>query len=468
MVIGVVAFQAADPQSERATLHTTRTGPVAAGVSGPVDALPRVLIDQLAGHDGRYVRIAGWVHRQRKLSRVTFLLVRDGWGVAQVVIEDDAVRASVRRLRPEDVVEVFGRVTQAAQAPGGFELRGASIIVMAPSAAMPPLDLGQPTLEGRLPTILDHAAFALRHPGARATFRLSAASMAGFRGTLDAHRFTEICTPKIVSAATETGANVFTVDYFGRPAFLAQSPQLYKQTMVGVFERVYEIGPVFRAEPHDTTRHLAEYVSMDVETAFVNDHWDLMALVREVIAGMAERCRRAIERGLSTPVDVPHVPDDIPVVSFNEALALIHSHTGGDEIDQPDLAPPDERWLGAWARRERNSDFLFVEGYPMSCRPFYTHPDPKRPGASRSFDLLFRGVELVTGGQRLHRHVDYLDALGGRVPSGLESYVDTFKCGMPPHGGFAIGLERWIAGLTRSANIRSATLFPRDNRRLTP
>jgi nondiscriminating aspartyl-tRNA synthetase len=297
---------------------------------------------------------------------------------------------------------------------------------------------------------LDHASVALRHPTRRRSFELSAAAVAGFRRVLDERGFTEVHTPKIVASATESGANVFGIDYFGEKAYLAQSPQFYKQMLVGVFERVYEVGPVFRAEPHDTTRHLAQYTSLDVEFGFITDHTTVMALVRDVVAGMAGE---QIE-----------VPEQIPALHFSEAKALM------TEDGEPDLSPAEERWLGEWARAEHGSDFLFVTGYPMRKRPFYTHPDPERPEYSYSFDLLFRGIELSTGGQRLHNHADYVQALEAmrQDPADYESYLRAFRYGMPPHGGFAIGLERWTAGLVGAANLRETTLFPRDLHRLTP
>lgn len=281
--------------------------------------------------------------------------------------------------------------------------------------------------------------------------------------------FIEIQTPKIVGAATESGANVFALDYFGRRAYLAQSPQLYKQMMVGVFERVYETGPVFRAEPHDTVRHLAEYFSLDVELGFIRDHRDVEAALRTVLAGMvaevAERAGAAVEL---LGVDLPIVPEEIPRIDFTEAQQLIEAATGEQVVGEPDLAPAHERWLGTWARAAHNSDFLFVEGYPMAKRPFYTHPRPGQPEFSNSFDLLFRGLELVTGGQRLHRHSDYLAVLDEPTQTALDGYLQAFRYGMPPHGGFAIGLERWTARVVGAANIRQVTLFPRDRTRLTP
>ncbi|MEU6778785.1 aspartate--tRNA(Asn) ligase [Nonomuraea angiospora] len=419
--------------------------------------ISRVMSAELAEHAGQRVTIAGWVHRRRQLKSVSFLVVRDRTGLAQVVAASDLPGE-------ESVVEVTGTVTVSPQAPGGVELVEPEIEVVTEPCAAPPFDLYRPVVPAGLPTILDHAPVALRHPLLSAPLEISAASVAGFRETLDGLGFTEIHTPKIVASATESGANVFGIDYFGSRAYLAQSPQFYKQAMVGVFERVYEVGPVFRAEPHDTVRHLAQYTSLDAELGFVRDHRDVMAVLREVVAGMLESVRRrapsAVERAGAV---LPEVPAEIPAIHFTEAQEL----TGSDE---PDLSPAQERWLCEWAAKEHGSEFLFVTGYPMSKRPFYTHPDPARPGHSNGFDLLFRGLELVTGGQRLHRYPDYVAALAARG-EGLEAYegyLQAFRYGMPPHGGFALGLERWTARLTGAANIRQTTAFPRDLHRLSP
>ncbi|MGH2543929.1 MAG: aspartate--tRNA(Asn) ligase, partial [Ardenticatenaceae bacterium] len=278
-------------------------------------------------------------------------------------------------------------------------------------------------------------------------------------------------TPKMVASATESGANVFQIDYFGTPAYLAQSPQFYKQIMVGLFERVYEVGPVFRAEPHDTTRHTNEYVSLDVEFGFIEDHFTVMRLLREVLAGIGDYLGTHHNAGLELlDLTLPSVPAEIPHIHFRDAQALILERHGVDVRGEPDLSPQDERWLGEWAQETFGSDFLFVTGYPMVKRPFYTHPDPADAQWSNSFDLLFRGTELVTGGQRLHRYDDYLRVLdlAGHPIAPFETYLEAFRYGMPPHGGFAIGLERLLMQLTGAPNIRLVTLFPRDMNRLTP
>jgi nondiscriminating aspartyl-tRNA synthetase len=431
--------------------------------------MERVLSGELRPLAGERVRLAGWLHHRRRLSRITFVLLRDRGGLAQVVVEDPGAVAEIAALLPETVLEVEGTVAENEQAPGGVELRDPLFRVVSEAAAPPPVELRRPVLKEQLPTILDHAAVSLRHPRLRAGFRLAAASTRAFRTALDGLGFTEIQTPKIVASATESGANLFAVDYFGRPAFLAQSPQFYKQTMVGVFERVYEVGPVFRAEPHETARHLAEYVSLDAELGFIHDHHDVMRVLRTAVAAMADAVagdRGAAELGLPQLV----VPEEIPSIHFAEALELLVRETGEALEDELDLAPAHERLLCAWSEREHGSEFLFVTGFPLAKRPFYTHPQPGRPEFTNSFDLLFRGLEIVTGGQRLHRYEDYVAALG-RAGEPLEpyaGYLEAFRHGMPPHGGFALGLERWVARLVGAANVRETTLFPRDRSRLSP
>ncbi|WP_107767729.1 aspartate--tRNA(Asn) ligase [Nocardioides terrigena] len=427
---------------------------------------------------GSPVTLEGWVHRRRELARVTFLVVRDRSGLAQVVLPAGTV------VPPEETtVRVTGTATANAQAPGGVEVTDAVVEALTEPAETPPAELWRPQLDVQLPTLLDHAPVLWRHPAQRARWELAAASLRGFRASLDGLGFTEVTTPKFVESATESGANVFAVDYFGRPAYLAQSPQFYKQQLVGVFERVYEVGPVFRAEPHDTVRHLAEYRSLDVELGFVRDHRDVLAMLREVLAGMVSGIETYAAAAVGrTGARVPEVPAEIPVIHFAEALALV-----GAPEDEPDLAPEHERALGAWALEEHGSDFLAVEGYPMAKRPFYTHPwtgsgfearsartstdeGAVDPRWSNSFDLLFRGLELVTGGQRLHRPSDYDAAIRarGEDPADYAAYLQAFRHGMPPHGGFAIGLERWVSRLVEATNVREVTLFPRDLHRLTP
>ena len=427
--------------------------------------MKRTLSTTLAAHLGEPVQLEGWIHRRRRLAHLTFLVLRDRSGLSQVVVSDEATRAALDGLPEESVVRITGTATANAKAPGGVEVTGPTLTALSAPAATTPVQLWRPHLDVGLPTLLDHAPLTWRHQERRAVWELASASLRGFRASLDAAGFTEVATPKFTATATESGANVFAVDYFGRPAYLAQSPQLFKQVLVGVFERVYETGPVFRAEPHDTVRHLAQYTSLDAELGFITDHRDVLAVLREVLAGMVTAVAERADACRLAGAQVPVVPEQIPVVHFQDALRLV-----GADPHEEDLAPEHEQALSRWALGEHGSDFLAVEGYPAAKRPFYTHPQPDDARWTNSFDLLFRGLELVTGGQRLHEHADYVSALSarGQDPGDYGTYLQAFAHGMPPHGGFALGLERWVARLTGLDNVRRSTLFPRDVHRLTP
>lgn len=432
--------------------------PVSSSASSPIT---RTLVRKLPADVGEHILLQGWLHHTRNLRAVDFLLLRDHTGVAQVIVEAEEQRSLLASLPHEAVIEVSGRVVSSPQAPNGVEVHDPQITLISVPDAEPPFELFRPTLNVQLPTRLDHAAVSLRHPKSVAAQRLTAAAMRGFRTALDSYGFTEIQTPKLLETAPEGGANVFKVDYFGREAYLAQSPQLYKQIMVGAMERVYEVAPAFRAEPHDTSRHVSQYLSLDAEFGFIRDHQDVMRVLRDCLAAMMTEMKAVEAQGVS----IPDVPAEIPQIHFRDALAML-----GAPDDEPDLAPEHERALGEWALQEHGSAWLFVTGYPMAKRPFYTHPQPGDPRWSNSFDLLCMGLEITTGGQRLHRHADYLAAIEekGMDPAPFRGYLEAFRHGMPPHGGFAIGLERMIKQIVGAANVREVMLFPRDMQRLAP
>jgi len=306
---------------------------------------------EVSRHVGETVRLMGWLHNVRRLGGVTFVVLRDGWGTLQAVTESEADLAPIVALSLESVIALTGMVVSIPQAPGGVELHQPQIVVITPVTEPTPIPLQQKTLTAGLPTLLDHAVVANRHPLRRAVFRLAAGAMAGFRATLRAAHFTEIQSPKLVASATESGANVFKLEYFGGNAFLAQSPQFYKQIMVGVFARVFEVGPVFRAEPHDTTRHVNEYVSLDVEFGFIENHFTVMAMVRMVLAGIFQTLAEEYVAELALlKTSVPEVPEQIPHIHFAEAQELIWQRHGVDVRGEPDLSPQNERWLGEWAQ----------------------------------------------------------------------------------------------------------------------
>jgi nondiscriminating aspartyl-tRNA synthetase len=434
--------------------------------------MERVLSSKLSSHAGERIMMAGWMHRIRRLgSGMVFVHLRDRSGICQIVVEAPEAVASIDGLLVESVIQVEGTVVAEPQAAGGYELHDPSFTVLSPVTEALPFPINKPIINAHLDTFLDHAMVGLRAPSKQAVFKLSAAAAHGFREVLDGKGFTEVATPKIIGTASESGANVFAIEYFGKQAYLAQSPQFYKQMMVGVFERVYEVAPVFRAEPHQTIRHLNEYVSMDAEMGFIKDHTTVMALLTDVIKGilsyLSTHCTKELEL---LNVEMPLAPETFPHVYFPDAQQWIFDHHGEDCRGEPDLAPQHEKWLGEWAKETWQSDFLFVTGYPMVKRPFYTAPNPDDPRYSNSFDLLFRGTELVTGGQRLNKFDDYARALESRgmAQEAVAGYLETFRFGMPPHGGFAIGLERFIMQLTGLTNLREAALFPRDMERLQP
>ena len=356
----------------------------------------------------------------------------------------------------EAVVRVAGATAAEPRAPGGVELHAAECEVIAAPSSPPPFALHRPGIPAALETVLEHRGASLQHPGERAVFAIQAALTRGFRRHLDALGFTEIHTPKIVGTATEGRAEVFAVDYSGRRAYLAQSPQLYKQVVVGAgFERVYEVGAVYRAEPHATGRHLSEYVSLDVETELFGGGGAaaLVALERGMLAAMFDEVRAAALRQLA----VPGLPDpEAAVVPLAEALR----RTGRARLD-----PEAERAVCG-----ELGEMVFVTDWPAAERPFYALEAEGAPGLTESFDLILRGLEVTTGGQREHRHGRLAAAMGGRgiAEAGFKDYLQAFAAGMPPHGGFAIGLERLTARLLGLPNVRRASLFPRDRQRLRP
>ena len=335
--------------------------------------MERIYTSEVNAHVGQPVRLAGWLHALRRLGGINFLILRDVRGSVQVVVDTPEELASLDGLLPETVLAVTGDAVAEPQAPGGVEIRNPRFEILSPVRDALPFPLNKPQLKASLPVFLDHAVIGLRHSQKRALFRLSAGVMAGFRATLTGLGFTEIQTPKLVEAATEGGANVFGVKYFEGQAYLAQSPQFYKQIMVGVFERVFEVGPVFRAEPHDTIRHINEYVSLDVELGFIRDHRDVMAVLTKVIRGILAHLETHCAAELALlEAKLPVAPPEFPAIFFPDAQELILQKWGEDCRGEPDLAPQHERWLGEWAQQEHGSDFLFVAGYPMGKRPFYS------------------------------------------------------------------------------------------------
>ncbi len=434
----------------------------------------RILIKDLADHTGETITISGWVDVRRDHGKLVFLDIRDRSGKVQVVALPNHTEAvtTAQELRSEWVVSIEGIVNERPEkmrvdAPNGtIELEALAIEVLS-SAQELPFEL---TADLNLDTYLDNLPLTMRRPRARATLRVQSEITKAFRTFLDKEGFMEFQSPKLVGDDAEGGANVFSVPYFNEKiAHLGTSPQFYKQIMVGAFERIYSIGNVFRAEKHATTRHLNEYTSMDFEMGFINDHRDIMAIETHLLQFISEHLKKTCSKEFALlKATLPTVPDEIPTMKLREAQALIFKETGVDKSNEPDLEPEDERWLCEWAMKEKGSDFIFITHYPVTKRPMYTFEDPNDKGYTNSFDLLFRGVEITTGGQRWHRYEDIVEGIKnkGFDPEMFSFYLQTFKYGMPPHGGIGMGLERLTQKFLNLANIKEASAFPRDINRI--
>lgn len=418
----------------------------------------------VVGRNNRAVTLHGMVHALRDLGGVTFLTLRTREGLVQCVCP-----RRPEGVREECAVSVSGLLRPEPRAPGGAELAEARFTVLSRPAAPPPVPLSKKSSLS-MDTELSLRPVTLRAPRARAVFRIQAAICRAFREFLQEEDFTEIHTPKLGRAGAEGGSSQFRVDYFGRKAVLAQSPQLYKQVMVGVFERVYEIGPVFRAEKHATQRHLNEYTSLDLEMGFLRSFTDLMALEQGFLRRLVALLRQEYAGELALlGAELPDA-EHIPAVRFDEAKRLA-AEAYGYAIREPyDLEPEEEQHIGRYAKEVWGSDFVFVTHYPGRKRPFYTMDDPEDPRYTLSFDLLFRGMEITTGGQRIHNYGQQVEKLKARgmEPEDFSGYLLFHKHGAPPHGGLGIGLERLTMQLCGLDNIRRASLFPRDRTRLEP
>ena len=416
----------------------------------------RTLIGQLTDKKGETVLIQGWVSVRRDQGKMVFFDFRDRSGAVQgVVLPKSEALETAKNVRAEYVVSVEGKVNarpeknvNAGVQNGDIELEVQKMEIL--SVAEIPFELGS---EVNLDIYLDHLPFTLRSEKSKQIFKVQEAIIQGFRDGMKAQDFTEFQAPALVGGDAEGGASAFEVNYYyDKKAYLATSPQLYKQIMVGVFERAFTTPKIFRGEKHSTTRHLSEYSSLDFEMGFIKDHTDVMAAL--------ERTMRLVVDKVGLPVAMPAT---IPVLKLREVQKIL-----GVSTDEPDLEPEHERAICEWALKEHGSDFVFVTHYPVSKRPFYTYEDEADPGYTKSFDLLFRGLEITTGGQRIHDYTTLIERIKGRKlnPELFSYYLQAFKVGMPPHGGSATGLERLTARLLNLPNIKEATLFPRDLNRI--
>ena len=421
-------------------------------------------------YEGKEIRMNGAVHTIRHMGEVAFVILRKSRGLVQCVYEAGITDFDIRELKEESAVEVMGVVKAEERAPQGFEIRLKEIRVLSRPAEPLPLAVSKWQLNTSLETKLSLRPISLRNVRERAKFKIQEGIVRGFRDYLLSRDFTEIRTPKIVARGAEGGSNVFKLEYFNKKAELGQSPQFYKQTMVGVYDRVFEAAPVFRAEKHNTTRHLNEYTSLDFEMGYIDSFRDVM----DMETGMLQYVMKLLEQDYKKELDMLGVtlPEvgRIPAVRFDQAKELV-SRKYDRKIRNPyDLEPEEELLIGRYFQEEYGSDFVFVTHYPSKKRPFYAMDDPADPRFTLSFDLLFRGLEVTTGGQRIHdyREITAKMEKRGMDPEDIASYLMIFKYGVPPHGGLGIGLERLTMRLLDEQNVREASLFPRDVTRLEP
>jgi nondiscriminating aspartyl-tRNA synthetase len=429
--------------------------------------MERILINELKDHLEEQVLIKGWIHRIRKLSKVTFLVLRDRTGIVQCVIDPKSIE--VKDIKNESVVEIIGKVKAANNSTGELEVQVEKLDIISQVKEDLPIEINSEELQVNIDTMLNNRVLSLRNLKNSAIFKIQAALVQGFTEFLKERGFTQVFSPKLVSEGAEGGTAIFEVKYFDRKAYLAQSPQFYKQMLVGAgYERVFEVAHVYRAEEHNTLRHLNEYVSMDLELGFIEDEKDIMMLETELLKFMFSYLEKACEKELQLlKISLPLIEETIPFMKLEEAIEILKLEYGKIELEK-DLDPEGERLIGQYVKEKYNSDFVFLTQYPRSKRPMYTMPLGE--SSTNSFDLLYKGLEITTGGQRIHDYEMLKEnmLIKGYNPDNFTNYLEVFKYGMPPHGGLAIGLERLTAQLLGIKNVRETSLFPRDRDRLVP
>ena len=392
------------------------------------------------------------------------MIIQDYTGTIQVVFE------KIVEVKIGEIVAVEGTVKKEPRSKYGFEIQGENVEVISGTEDLP-FDLSKNDLNLNLPTLLDNRTLSLRHPKVQAIFKLYDILLKGYETVMREEGFTEVKTPKILGAATEGGANFFKVKYFDKEATLAQSPQFYKQIMVGVFERVFEIGSTFRAEPHFTTRHVNEYISLDAEMGYIKDFTEVMEMLNKTLRRIFVMIEKDGKQYLDLyNIKISEVPEKIPAIKLSEVRKIVKEKYGYSIPEDTDIDPEGERLAGRYAKEEFGSDFVYITHYPWKEKPFYTMPSKEDPEETYGFDLIFKGLEIVTGSQRIHTYAQLMENLKnkGIKPNGMEFYLDTFKYAMPPHGGWGMGSERLIQKILNLESIKEAILFPRDVKRLVP
>lgn len=438
----------------------------------------RTLIVDAVQKIGETVSLSGWVSVRRDHGKLIFLVLRDRTGSVQLVIppDNEALLESAKDVRAEHAIEVTGLVKArpgkaATEDPtGSIEIEVKELTTLAKPAEELPIDISKTDLDLNLETLLTHRTLALRNQKVQAIFRIYSEMLFAYAEALRQEGFMEIKTPKILSAATEGGANFFKIKYFDRDAFLAQSPQFYKQAAMSAFERVFEVGVVFRAEPSYTTRHVTEYTGLDAEMGFITGVEEVMTMLEKTMYHVFEHIGKTCQKelalfGASVPEKVP-----IPRIRLSEAFEILKNEYGKVLNDGEDIDSEGERLIGEYAKKKYGSDFVFLTHYPTAVRAFYSLPNAEDPKLSESYDLVFRGLEIASGAERVHEYQMLIDILKARGldPEQFKDYLDIFKNGAPRHGGWGLGSERIVQKLLGLETIKEAILYPRDVKRLTP
>ena len=438
--------------------------------------MQRTLILETIQKTGEEVKVAGWVHVCRDHGKVIFVDLRDRSGILQCVVTPETKNyAEFKKIKPHWILEILGEVKNRPEklinpelTTGKIELEVKEYKVISETEDLP-IDVSSENLNLHLETLLDYRNLTIRNEKVGIIFKVYAEVLKSYADFLRSRGFLEIKTPKIISGATEGGANFFKIKYFDREAYLAQSPQFYKQAAVGAFERVFEVGPIFRAEPHFTSRHVNEFVGLDAEMGFIDGPEEIMDELEEtmkyVLTKVKENCQKELE-AYSAEVEIP---EKIPRLKFAEAVKILEKEFG-KITEGMDIDPEGERLICEWAKKEHQSDFIFLTNYPWEIRPMYIMPDPENSKETFGFDLLYRGVEIASGGQRIHNYHQLIENIKKKNlnPEDFEHYLQIFKFGMPPHGGWGLGSERIVQKILGLKSIKEAILFPRDVKRLTP
>ncbi len=431
--------------------------------------MTRTLAKDVKNHIGEEIMLKGWIFQIRPVGKIKFVILRDRTGLVQTIVLDPKI--DISDLERESVVTIYGKPKLEKQAPNGVEVEVSKIEIIEKAQVPLPFEVNRATefTNVKIDTILDHRPFSLRNPQLGSVFRVQAEIVHAFADFLRTEGFLQIHTSKIISAGTEGGTNLFPIQYFEQTAYLAQSPQFYKQMMVGAgYERVFEIGFVYRAEDHATSRHINEYLSLDFEMGFIDSEQDIINLEIRLLQYIFETLKKnCVEELKLHQVELPTIKT-IPQIRFSEAVKILKEKYNKQLSSEIDLDPEGERLICDYAKKEFDSDFIYVTHYPAQGRPFYTMPEAD--SLTRGFDLLYKGLEITTGSQRIHNYSMLVENMKkfGLNPEKFDFYLEIFKYGMPPHGGLAIGAERLTQQILNLKNIREASLFPRDRYRLIP